>query len=79
METGKVINKISNRLRRRSKKIQESIGISGAKGNILNYILKLFIFLLFFSLTIIKIMFIFFRILKFLTHLQKFAVQKKLL
>ena len=33
METGKVINKISNRLRRRSKKIQESIGISG------NYIL----------------------------------------
>ncbi len=34
METGKVINKISNRLRRRSKKIQESIGISGAKGNI---------------------------------------------
>ena len=39
METGKVINKISNRLRRRSKKIQESIGISGAKGNILNYIL----------------------------------------
>ena len=40
METGKVINKISNRLRRRSKKIQESIGISGAKGNILNYILR---------------------------------------
>ena len=39
MGTGKVINKISNRLRRRSKKIQESIGISGAKGNILNYIL----------------------------------------
>ena len=39
METGKVINKISNRLRRRSKKIQEYIGISGAKGNILNYIL----------------------------------------
>ena len=37
METGKVINKISNRLRRRSKKIQESIGISGAKGNILHY------------------------------------------
>ena len=40
METGKVINKISNRLRRRSKKIQESIGISGAKGNILNYTLN---------------------------------------
>ncbi len=39
METGKVINKISNRLRRRSKKVQETIGITGAKGNILNYIL----------------------------------------
>ena len=39
METGKVINKISNRLGRRSKKVQETIGITGAKGNILNYIL----------------------------------------
>ena len=39
METGKVIDKISNRLRRRSKKVQETIGITGAKGNILNYIL----------------------------------------
>ena len=39
METGKVINKISNRLRRRSKKVQETIGITGAKGNILDYIL----------------------------------------
>ena len=39
METGKLINKISNRLRRRSKAAQESIGISGAKGNILSFIL----------------------------------------
>ena len=39
METGKLINKISNRLRRRSKAAQESIGISGAQGNILDYIL----------------------------------------
>lgn len=39
MQTGKMINQISNRLRRRSRTVQESIGISGAKGNILNYIL----------------------------------------
>ena len=39
METGKLINKISNRLRRRSKAAQESIGISEAQGRILNYIL----------------------------------------
>ncbi len=39
METGKVINKISNRLRRRSRAVQEAIGISGAQGNILDYIL----------------------------------------
>lgn len=39
METGKMINRISNRLRRRSKKVQEAIGITGAKGNILDYIL----------------------------------------
>ena len=39
MEEGKMINKISNRLRRRSKKAQETLGITGAKGNILNYIL----------------------------------------
>ena len=39
MEAGKMINKISNRLRRRSKKTQEILGITGAKGNILNYIL----------------------------------------
>ena len=34
-----MINRISNRLRRRSKKVQEAIGITGAKGNILDYIL----------------------------------------
>lgn len=39
METGKVINMISNRLRRRSMAVQEAIGISGSQGNILNYIL----------------------------------------
>ena len=39
MQTGKKINQISNRLRRRSRAIQEPIGISGAQGNILNYIL----------------------------------------
>lgn len=39
METGKMINRISNRLHRRSKKAQETIGITGAKGNILDYIL----------------------------------------
>ena len=39
METGKMINRISNRLRRRSRAIQEAIGISGAQGNILDYIL----------------------------------------
>lgn len=39
MQTGKKINQISNRLRRRSRVIQETIGISGAQGNILNYIL----------------------------------------
>lgn len=39
METGKMINRISNRLRRRSKKAQETIGITGARGNILDYIL----------------------------------------
>ena len=35
METGKMINQISNRLRRRSRQVQEAIGISGAQGNIL--------------------------------------------
>ncbi len=39
MKTGKIINQISSRLRRRSKKAQESIGISGAKSSVLNYIL----------------------------------------
>lgn len=39
METGKMINRISNRLRRRSGKTRETIGITGAKGNILDYIL----------------------------------------
>ena len=39
MDTGKVINKISNRLRRRSVALQERLGMSGAQGNILNYIL----------------------------------------
>ena len=33
METGKMINRISNRLRRRSRKVQETLGITGAKGN----------------------------------------------
>ena len=39
MDTGKVINKIYNRLRRRSVALQEKMGMSGAQGNILNYIL----------------------------------------
>ena len=32
METGKVINRISNRLRRRSAALQETLGMSGAQG-----------------------------------------------
>ena len=39
METGKVINRISNRLRRRSAALQETLGMSGAQGNILNFII----------------------------------------
>ena len=39
MDTGKVINNISNRLRRRSHVIQKSIGITGAQGTVLDYIL----------------------------------------
>lgn len=39
METGKMINRISNRLRRRSIAVQESVGISGSQGNILDYVL----------------------------------------
>nr|WP_207742279.1 MULTISPECIES: MarR family transcriptional regulator [Clostridia] len=34
-----MINMISNRLRRRSMAVQESVGISGSQGNILDYIL----------------------------------------
>ena len=39
METGKMINRISNRLRRRSHAVQASVGIGGSQGNILNYII----------------------------------------
>lgn len=39
METGKVINRISNRLRRRSAAVQETIGISSTQGLILDFIL----------------------------------------
>ena len=39
MYTVKVINKISKRLRLRSVALQEKLGMSGAQGNILNYIL----------------------------------------
>lgn len=39
METGKMINRISNRLRRRSMIIQTSIGVSGSQGMILDYII----------------------------------------
>lgn len=39
METGKMVNMISNRLRRRSMAVQEAVGISGSQGNILDYIL----------------------------------------
>ena len=39
MQTGKLINGISNRLRRRSQVVQKRIGISGAQGNVLDYIL----------------------------------------
>lgn len=39
VEMGKMINRISNRLRRRSMAVQESVGISGSQGNILDYIL----------------------------------------
>ena len=39
LETGKMINRISNRLRRRSAKVQEAIGISSAQGNVLDYII----------------------------------------
>ncbi len=39
METGKVINKISHRLRRRSQAVQKAVGISETQGRILDYIL----------------------------------------
>lgn len=39
MNTGLLINKLSNCLRRRSGEIQKSLGISGAQGAILDYIL----------------------------------------
>ena len=39
METGKMINKISHRLRRRSQAVQKTVGISEAQGRILDYIL----------------------------------------
>ena len=39
METGKIINKIAHRLRRRSQAVQKTVGISEAQGRILDYIL----------------------------------------
>lgn len=39
MNTGLLINKLSNCLRRRSGEIQRSVGVSGAQGAILDYIL----------------------------------------
>ena len=39
MDTGRLINKLSNCLRRRSAETQKRIHISGTKGQILNYIL----------------------------------------
>ena len=39
MDTGKLINKISNRLRRRSHIIQKAVGITGSQGMVLDYIL----------------------------------------
>lgn len=39
METGKMINRLSNRLRRRSQQVQEALGITGSQGMILDYIL----------------------------------------
>lgn len=39
METGKLINKIANCLRRRSMEIQKSVGLPGTQGAILDYIL----------------------------------------
>lgn len=39
MQIGRQINKISNHLRRRSQRIQDSVGLSGSQGFVLDYIL----------------------------------------
>lgn len=39
METGKIINRISNRLRSRSQAVYTELGIGSAQGKILNYVL----------------------------------------
>ena len=39
MKTGLLINKLSNCLRRRSAEIQRTVGVSGAQGAILDYVL----------------------------------------
>lgn len=39
METGKIINRISNRLRSRSQAVHTELGIGSAQGKILNYVL----------------------------------------
>lgn len=39
METGKIINRISNRLRSRSQVVHSELGIGSAQGKILNYVL----------------------------------------
>ncbi|WP_418452116.1 MarR family winged helix-turn-helix transcriptional regulator [Candidatus Ventrimonas sp.] len=39
METGKMINCISNRLRNRSQEVHTQLGIGSAQGKILNYVL----------------------------------------
>lgn len=39
METGKIINCISNRLRNRSQAVHMELGIGSAQGKVLNYIL----------------------------------------
>lgn len=39
METGKIINCISNRLRNRSQEVHTQLGIGSAQGKILNYVL----------------------------------------
>lgn len=39
METGKIINRISNRLRSRSQAVHTELGIGSAQGKVLNYVL----------------------------------------